>query len=71
MRAKDVLLYSKFSAYPNCHLRGFIQKVMETDGCRKTHSPTLSGTWGILQKGRRDCKSQRDKGYNKKPHIIN
>lgn len=44
MMPKDILLYSKIGEYPNCHQRGFIQKLMETDP--ETQSQALGSALG-------------------------
>ena len=47
-------------------IRGFTQKLRGENA--ETHSQSLGGAQGILQKpGRKDCRSQRGQGHQKKP----
>ncbi|ERE85183.1 40S ribosomal protein S14 [Cricetulus griseus] len=55
---------------PNCHQRGFTQKLMRPD--TETHSQTLGQALRILLKrGRKDYRSQMGQENRKKTHRIN
>ena len=45
MMANNILLYVKIGTVPNCHQKGFVQQLMETD---QTHR--LGRAWGIMHK---------------------
>ena len=65
----DILLYSHIGAESNCHQKGVLKQLIETDA--ETHWQVLARVWGILLKRGRKIVELKGSRTHEKTHTIN